>query len=751
MSGKTVFLSTIFLFLCWQLAGQNSVHDFAFEREPSPGITGKQNRTLLYPWAGGMNSVRFSEIDMDLDGKKDLFIFEKNGNRILPFINMGEGNPYRYAPEYVRLFPKLHDWAILTDYNGDGKEDIFTYGLAGITVYKNISDHQLQFELVTDQLTSFYYNGYTNIYSSPDDYLAFVDVDGDGDLDILNFWVLGKFVHYQKNWAMENDGNPENFDFRLEDECWGKFSEGADNNVITLFDNCEGKDEVEPPTRHVGSSMMAYDYNQDGLIDLILGDIDYPNVILLTNGGDTESALMVSQDTDFPNSNTPVHLFSMPVINFLDINHDGIPEMIASPSDPSLVKSQNLNSVWMYALDSITNRYERVTTSFLQEDMIDVGSGSYPILYDWDGDGLQDLFIGNYGRYDSSLYINGFLHSYYSSSLTYYKNSGTAESPEFEWITDDFGNFRQYGYMGLYPAFGDFNGDGKTDILCGNADGSLLLFINESSQDRIQFAPPLPHFQNIDVGDYSTPQYFDLDKDGRNDLMIGNRRGLIGYYRNISGTAIPQFEKVTDTLGKVDVRNFETSYFGYSIPHFFRNEQNETVLFCGSEQGYIYYYKNIDGNLDGSFYLEEALFELYGHTRQNIKEGIRSAPCISDLNNNGYPDLMVGNWAGGITYFSGIRPPDSTVGILPLTKNEISVYPNPCQHFFSVKIPDDYAQETITLEIFTITGQKLKTFLITGNNSSIAIPDLKNGLYLLSFVSGPRKKTIKLIKSDLIR
>ena len=95
-----------------------------------------------------MNSVRFSEIDLNLDGIPDLVAFEKHGNRIVPFLQ-SDGH-YLYAPQYVRCFPKPHDWMILKDYNQDGKADIFTYGLAGIAVYKNISQDTLAFELITD-------------------------------------------------------------------------------------------------------------------------------------------------------------------------------------------------------------------------------------------------------------------------------------------------------------------------------------------------------------------------------------------------------------------------------------------------------------------------------------------------------------------------------------------------------------------------------------------------------------------------
>jgi len=39
--------------------------------------------------------------------------------------------------------------------------------------------------------------------------------------------------------------------------------------------------------------------------------------------------------------------------------------------------------------------------------MIDVGSNSFPVLNDVNGDGLPDLVIGDFGYYDSSYYSSG--------------------------------------------------------------------------------------------------------------------------------------------------------------------------------------------------------------------------------------------------------------------------------------------------------------------------------------------------------
>ena len=122
--------------------GQAYTEDYSFFRTNQiPVIV--YNDTLAYPWAGGLNAVHFSEIDLDIDGTPDLFGFEKHGNRILTFLRRGER--YVYAPEYTKRFPEMHDWVILQDYNFDGKPDIFTYGLAGIRVFRNTSTSTLKF------------------------------------------------------------------------------------------------------------------------------------------------------------------------------------------------------------------------------------------------------------------------------------------------------------------------------------------------------------------------------------------------------------------------------------------------------------------------------------------------------------------------------------------------------------------------------------------------------------------------------
>ena len=696
---------------------QVTYYDFGFERDATVPVM-VEGHSLSHAWAGGINSVHFSEIDLDMDGTPDLLGFEKHGNRLLPFLRTNNG--YLYAPQYARSFPDLHDWVLLYDYNHDGKADIFTYGLASIRVFENISGDTLRFRPVTDALQAYYYNGYTNIYASPDDYLVVDDIDGDSHLDILNFWVLGRYVHHLRNYA--NAG--EEFDFRLENECWGHFEEAADNNVITLFSDCDNKSGDDDRTRHTGSSMLLHDFSGNGLPDLLVGDVDSPYNILLYNNGTLSDAQMTAQDTAFP-VNMPIELYSMPAASFVHLPGHEEPSLVVSPSDPSLTKSQDLNSVWVYDYDTQLQQYTLAQTDFLQGEMVDVGSGAHPVLFDFDGDGLLDLFIGNYGQFDSAKTVNGWLTSYFSSSVAYYRNTGTATQPVFTLQTRDFGNLKQLGFNALHPTFGDFDGDGLADMLCGQQDGTLLLVPH---QRLLTGAGGITtNYAQVDVGEFSTPQFFDLDGDGRKDLVIGNRRGLLAYYRNV-GTNIPQFQNVTDTLGGVDMRDFTQSYFGYSVPCLYRDAQYGTVLFCSGELGQVSYYKQIDGNLDGQFEkAEDNLAETVNGDAKEFREGRRAAAAVADLTGDGKPELILGNYAGGAALFRGSIPPAHNA-VTTHERAPLRVYPNPAKNVLHIE--GDKPLKTVS--IYDSYGRIILIINnIEDNSAVVIISELPVGVYVI--------------------
>jgi hypothetical protein len=726
-----------------------------------------------YPWAGGMNSCQFGQIDLNLDGTKDLIVFDRVGDRIMPFLVISESNnfDYQYAPEFSSQFPLLTQWAVFEDYNLDGKTDIFTYspGYAGMKVYRNTSDSELEFRLeVFPFLKSFQGGGYINILVTYADYPAITDLDGDGDLDILTFWGLGSFVEKHRNMSIEKYGHADSLDFEKTDYCWGYFAESDETNEIKL-DTClrcmeawkHGGMDYLPSTadRHTGSTFRILDLNGDQLPDLLLGDVDYPNLIALYNSGNGDTARMTSYDWQYPAGNQPVNLFTMPAAYYDDFNFDGIKDLLVSPFDPNPFLPENFRSNWLYSNEGtgVQPVFNLQTKSFLQRDMLDFGAGAYPVLFDLDRDGLTDILAGNYGYYDTS-YFDEFLilHTEQKGQLAFLRNTGTVSQPAFTLADRDLASISQLGLTGIAPAFGDLDGDGDPDMLAGSETGQLIYYENVAEQgNQPEFEMKQENFQDIDVGAYSAPVLFDLDRDNLQDLVIGEKGGNLNYYRNTGSLQNPLFELVTDSLGKINVTDYNVSLDGYSMPYFYRDESDQTHLLIGSEQGLVLYYTGIDENLEGEFTLSDTLAGLIGLEEIQADFGYRSSPALHDLDQDGYPEIVCGNFSGGLNYISkNTQSPVNHIGNdanrnAPLLK----IYPNPAYDQITLYCPDYKEYESVEICLYDPLGRL--SYHYSGQvaeNLSIDAASFPPGVYIfkITFIKGPSSEENRIFRKVLV-
>jgi hypothetical protein len=713
-----------------------------------PQVKSSDNaQSLRYPWAGGMNSMQFGSVDINRDGIKDLVAFDRQGNRLLCFINNGIAGEISYTldQQFVRDFPALYDWAIFTDYNQDGKADIFTYspGWAGIIVYKNISSGgHLRFSREAyPYLVSEAEGGKVNLYVTYADYPGIVDIDGDGDLDILSFWGLGSFVELNKNMSMEKYDNADSLDYVKTEYCWGHFAESDESNALfldTCVNGAQTTDTLAPwslkngqKERHTGSTFCMPDLNGDGVLDLLLGDVDYPGLFALMNGGTRDSAVIVSYDTMFPDYGEPIRLYSMPAAAYLDVNNDGVKDLLVSPFDPGLYVSENKHSVWLFLNSGANDKphFNLVTKSFLQDQMIDAGSGAYPVFYDWDHDGKTDLFLGNYGTYQSSYYDHYILHSVYYSQIVWYKNIGTEQNPVFQPVSIDFGNLFHRHLIGLYPAFADLDGDGLTDMLVGNSKGNLI-FLRNTGNRKLEVADS--NYLNVKIKAFSTPDLFDLDKDGLPDLIIGQKAGNLTYYHNDGTAQHPHFTHVTDSLGKINVTDYNLSYDGYSTPCFFREKDGVTRLVVGSEQGKLFYFSHIDGNLDGIFTESDSLNILLDTTGVSFDRGIRTAAAVADINGDGKPEMAAGNFSGGLEFFHGHPDAVTEISGIKSAFEKLMILPNPVTNSeIRFELPGKDARLTAT--VLSGDGRVVFSEKMMSPHSfhTLRLPDLPDGIYFL--------------------
>lgn len=713
------FFSFLFLILTTTL--------FAQPYQPSLNIPVTQNGGLLKnPWVGGFDTPIFQTIDLNGDGIKDLFVFEKLGAsqtffRYTTYINNGTPGQtdYIYSPQYSKRFPpSLHDWVLLIDYDCDGKEDIFTYSFTGgMTVYHNDYDPVtgLKFHLEYDLVNSKYFGFTSNLYVAANSQPALTDVDNDGDLDVLTFQISAFEMEYHQNLAMENFGRCDTLVYNMATNCWGSFGLTGLSNEATLNLACRTQPYVpalnlnKNEHLHTGFCLLAPDLDGDGDKDIFNGDINGDHMLYLQNGGSSTSAFMVSQDTIFPSYNIPAYL-SRPQLGpyYFDANNDGNKDFIVAPC---AVNSRNINNVLFYrnTTDNTTNVFDYVKNNFLVEDMIDVGSGANVTVADIDGDGLQDMIIGNYQ------YVNDFLPK--RGAVAYYRNSGTSSNPSFDLVTLDFANLTNDSLYAISTTFGNLDGDADQDMIIGTSDGYLNYFQNNSGVYTInQVHINASNGNPINVGSYASPQLIDLNRDGKLDLVIGENGGNLNYYENTGSTTNYSFTFVSNLLGGVNVTKTALDIYGYSAP-FFYDDNGVYNLYVGSLSGYVYKYNNIDNNLSGTFNLVDSMF-LYEPNHATVSG--------ADINNDGRVDLLVGDYAGGVKWYT-----NSTTSVTESNtlQNTFYLYPNPAKDILFIKFNGSINKKH-EIVVTDLLGKEIFSVSNSLENQTINLINWNNGMYI---------------------
>lgn len=263
------------------------------------------------------------------------------------------------------------------------------------------------------------------------------------------------------------------------------------------------------------------------------------------------------------------------------------------------------------------------------------GAALKPAFSDIDSDGDVDLFVGDY-YFDHSKFVN----------------SGTATAPVF---ASRSLIFPTYAIDHAAPAFVDLDNDGDLDLVCGEGTGRLVMFTNTGSggvsvyggypdgyNTPGQFNNPF--FSHIDVGNYATPVFIDIDNDGDKDLFIGNADGNILFYKNTGLWGASEFTAQTGASNP-----FDGVDVGSRAAPAFTDLDNDGDLdaVIGETFGTLLYFKNT-GTAAAPVFAQQTGS---GNPFNGIDVGDNSAPTFTNLDNDGDKDLIVGSYDGKFSYF----------------------------------------------------------------------------------------------------
>jgi hypothetical protein len=704
---------------------------------------------------------QFAQGDLNNDGLKDLVVFEWGDNLTRTFLNKGTASAahYVYAPDYAKNFPPVADYLKLEDYNRDGVPDLIHKGLGGFEVWKGYynSQNMLSFTFFKQLRYDSPVVGNVNAYSQASDIPGVVDIDKDGDLDFFGYDVNGGLITFYKNCQVELGLPKDSIHVCIPSNCWGHMTQGfvrtyqlgivpsSTSFLCSSFGTfgCreENGQQYWKEAKHQGNCMLMFDYDGDDDIDLLDGNISFPDMQFLRNGKADYAKSddsTISQDSLWQTGGRAVFLPQWPSAFYLDADGDGKRDIMVTPHDYS--GGENYKTIMFYKnVGTATSpQFSYQNDTFLVDKTIDLGTGAVPVLYDYNKDGRPDLFVGSEGYYTAG--------GVFRSRLSYFQNSSVGGVTRFTWVTSDFGAISGQSFQGAVPAFGDLDGDGDDDMVLGHTDGTMSYYKNTATGGSVQPVWVLDQLKlkgvagdTLDVGYYATPFIYDINKDSKADLLVGNQNGRIYYYRN-SPTSGPVLTLGSSYLGNVEVLP-GNSFSGFSSLWIGKMDNTGAeFLVTGNGYGNISRYTGFQGgNVTGTYTIVDSFYN-------SLDVGMRSTPTVGDIDGDGKYEMIVGNRLGGLNLFKQ-GPPVGIEGPAAIASG-CTIYPNPAKGAAIVSWTPAFAdgEQMLSVELLNAVGQRVWVSEGPASRRSevMLLGDLANGVYTCRILSRGAQQSLKL-------
>jgi hypothetical protein len=407
-------------------------------------------------------------------------------------------------------------------------------------------------------------------------------------------------------------------------------------------------DEGLPPTgrniSHMGEIMVSIgDFNNDGYDDWAAG---FPDAVDQTTSRKTGKVYIYFGASGLISESAPDLIllgensgdgFGYRLAGGEDVNGDGIPDL--------LIATEESKDVYIYFGSSFPGTKADVTLRSI---------GKYvSIAGDVNGDGYNDILIGD-GSYYAYIYYGGeTLSDGASWDIRLSKVSGTR-------------------YSTSLSGAGDVNNDGYDDILVGdysadNYRGNVYLYLGaETMEDK-----PAAVWEGEEQGDefgMAIAGVGDADNDGHTDFLIGAPR-FDGFEGTNSGRVylFSGASSSDDSASIIFEGKKDYQYFGKYISPGVHDINNDDItdICIGTNKptygkAYVFF--------GGSALKDSAALTLASDYSSGY---FGSAAALGDLNNDGYDDILAGEYLysingygrGRVSIFFGGANPDSIAGL----------------------------------------------------------------------------------------
>ncbi|MDB4915001.1 MAG: hypothetical protein JWM95_2645 [Gemmatimonadetes bacterium] len=573
------------------------------------------------PFIGGFDVPRPQLVDINGDGKLDLFVQERSG--ALMFFER-EGNEWVWRSDrYMGL--DVGEWFRFVDIDNDGKPDLLGEMQTGyIRVWHNDGTRTTpHFATLGDTVKDV--DGRPMI-ADRQNILTAVDIDCNGKLDLFIGRVQGVVDRYEQE-GRSPDGSPR---FRLMEESWqgievlGPEATGGALVIDTtshLEDGSGSPRRNELPARLHGANTLTFaDVDGRGVLDLYWGDFFEQGLLRFENTGSCTQPNFSGKPVRFPSKPLLTSGYNAP--SFGDIDGDGLVDLvmgvIGGAYGPTRTSIENVYHVQQAPKGTWTTKSKRLIST------IDVGSDAAPTLADINGDGLLDLIIGSKMAPDDPT----------TGTMTWFENVGSPTQPVFR----DRGLMSIKGQFSYAPAVVDLDGDGLPDIVVGTWSDRLQWYRNTGTLKAPVWTMKDSALVTITRGSNTTPSFGDLDGDGLADLVIGKSSGSIILYRNTGTRTSPKFTLVSDTFQGIKMGRRSAPVLADM------DGDGKLDMLIGSDDGTIELWRNV-----GNAAAHEIRFEK--DTLFLLKTFSGAMPAVGDIRHVGRPDIFVGTSAGGVRWF----------------------------------------------------------------------------------------------------